>query len=308
MERGSREVFGRRNEALSESDRLAFDRHFRSHPLVRFHGSNTRGPTQRISDCREAREFRDSAIFADYYMRIGITHVMALPLQIDGRRVISIVFNRCRPDFNDAERSVLEVLRPTLACLYRNLLAREEAGLSPATIRELAATGSWCLLRISAHGHILEASSPALGLLRQFFEEGCGSVLPAPLASWRARNRNWGLDRLANAGDAFTCTRRGMKLTARFIPDRDQLDAGYVLLKAERTSISADDLSTLLLTRKEREVLALVAVGKTNADIAELLGNSARTVQKHLEHIFRKLGVETRTGAAVKALTAAKSA
>jgi len=36
-----------------------------------------------------------------------------------------------------------------------------------------------------------------------------------------------------------------------------------------------------------------------------LLGNSPRTVQKHLEHIFAKLGVETRTAAAVKALTAA---
>lgn len=57
LERGSREVFGRRNEALSDSDRLAFDRHFRSHPLVRFHGANTHGPTQRISDCREAPAF-----------------------------------------------------------------------------------------------------------------------------------------------------------------------------------------------------------------------------------------------------------
>jgi DNA-binding CsgD family transcriptional regulator len=311
MERGSREVFGRSNETLSASDRLIFDHHFHSHPLVRFHGSNRHGPTQRISDCREACEFRDSALFADYYTRIGIKHVMALPLQIDGRRVISIVFNRSGPDFDDSERSVLEVLRPALACLYRNLLAREEAGICPETLRELATTGNWHLLRISAEGRILEATASALGLLEQFFGpagQATGSFLPAPLATWRARSRNWGLDRLAGAGAAFTCARGCKKLTARFIPDRDDPDAGYLLLKAERASVSAKDLLSLSLTTREREVLALVVVGRTNAEIAELLGNSARTVQKHMEHIFQKLGVETRTAAAVKAIAAAGSA
>jgi DNA-binding CsgD family transcriptional regulator len=41
-----------------------------------------------------------------------------------------------------------------------------------------------------------------------------------------------------------------------------------------------------------------VARGKTNKDIADILGMSPRTVNKHLEHIYVKLGVETRTAAA----------
>jgi len=45
-------------------------------------------------------------------------------------------------------------------------------------------------------------------------------------------------------------------------------------------------------------VLSWLAKGKTNRDIAEILGMSPRTVNKHLEHIFDKLGVETRTTAA----------
>jgi DNA-binding CsgD family transcriptional regulator len=57
------------------------------------------------------------------------------------------------------------------------------------------------------------------------------------------------------------------------------------------------------LTRREVEVLTLVADGKTNAEIGMILGTSPRTVQKHLEHIFEKLGVETRTAAAVRVLT-----
>ena len=41
-----------------------------------------------------------------------------------------------------------------------------------------------------------------------------------------------------------------------------------------------------------------MAEGKPNNDIASILSTSPRTVQKHLEHIFQKLGVETRTAAA----------
>jgi DNA-binding CsgD family transcriptional regulator len=55
-------------------------------------------------------------------------------------------------------------------------------------------------------------------------------------------------------------------------------------------------------------VLALVAAGKTNGEVAAVLDISARTVQKHLEHIFAKLGVETRTAAAICALAAADRA
>ncbi|WP_040262470.1 response regulator [Pseudomonas massiliensis] len=56
------------------------------------------------------------------------------------------------------------------------------------------------------------------------------------------------------------------------------------------------------LTERELEVLHWVTCGKTNKDIADILGLSARTVNKHLEHIFVKLGVETRTAATSIAL------
>src|SRR5574337_327476 len=61
------------------------------------------------------------------------------------------------------------------------------------------------------------------------------------------------------------------------------------------------------LTHREGEVLAWVTDGKTNAEIGVILGTSPRTVQKHLEHIYRKLGVETRMAAAVRLLTLTSS-
>lgn len=62
------------------------------------------------------------------------------------------------------------------------------------------------------------------------------------------------------------------------------------------------------LTLRQAEVLHWVVKGKTSRDIGEILGSSPRTVDKHLEHIFDKLGVETRTAAASIALEAMRKA
>jgi DNA-binding CsgD family transcriptional regulator len=51
-------------------------------------------------------------------------------------------------------------------------------------------------------------------------------------------------------------------------------------------------------------VLAWVAEGKTNPEIAQILGLSPRTVGNHLARIYARLGVQTRTAAARVALTA----
>lgn len=55
------------------------------------------------------------------------------------------------------------------------------------------------------------------------------------------------------------------------------------------------------LTLREAEVLYWVVKGKTNKDVGDILGSSPMTVKKHLERVFVKLGVETRTAAAGKA-------
>ncbi len=54
------------------------------------------------------------------------------------------------------------------------------------------------------------------------------------------------------------------------------------------------------LTAREREVLAWVARGKTNAEIARLLWIEPSTVSKHLENVYPKLGVSTRTAAVAR--------
>lgn len=83
------------------------------------------------------------------------------------------------------------------------------------------------------------------------------------------------------------------------------MSGGHYLLLVEENQENrgADALAgAYRLTEREVEVLTWVAKGKTNRDIGDILGMSPRTVNKHLEHIYVKLGVETRTAAAALAI------
>ena len=72
-----------------------------------------------------------------------------------------------------------------------------------------------------------------------------------------------------------------------------------VVLREENDASAIESLIAVFrLTQREAEVLYWVTLGKTSKDIGDILGSSPRTVNKHLEHVFEKLGVETRTAAA----------
>jgi DNA-binding NarL/FixJ family response regulator len=83
---------------------------------------------------------------------------------------------------------------------------------------------------------------------------------------------------------------RGVFLALRAEPDLDRLNA------LTRWPPSAEDLS-----EREREVLTHLAAGETNMQIADALGISPHTVRRHVEHIFTKLGVTSRTAATAHA-------
>jgi DNA-binding CsgD family transcriptional regulator len=65
------------------------------------------------------------------------------------------------------------------------------------------------------------------------------------------------------------------------------------------TRITPANLARLGLTSREAEVVLMVGRGKSNAEIGSHLNISPRTVKKHLEHVFRKLGVKSRLAAVV---------
>ena len=83
---------------------------------------------------------------------------------------------------------------------------------------------------------------------------------------------------------------------------------GVVPMPIQENPILFDprSLKSMGLTERETEVLTWVAEGKSNRDVATILGIRSVTVKKHLEHIFQKMGVETRTAAVAFALRATR--
>jgi len=141
-------------------------------------------------------------------------------------------------------------------------------------------------------------------VLDEFF--GTGSVgdhrIPDTLGRWvRDRKKQFATGRVPQPLDPFVVSGGESQLVVRLLIDSFQ---DLLVLQAHRPARDPARLASLGLTRRETEVLAWAAKGKTNGEIGDLLGASPRTVQKHLEHIFAKLGVETRTAAVVAAFPA----
>lgn len=94
----------------------------------------------------------------------------------------------------------------------------------------------------------------------------------------------------------------GTALVARRFAEHGRNDLQMFVLEEKGTPPGPAVLMQLGLTAREAEVLYWIAQGKSNPDTAVILGASVRTVHKHVEHIFQKLGLETRNAATLVAL------
>ena len=99
---------------------------------------------------------------------------------------------------------------------------------------------------------------------------------------------------------AFTAAGTGKTVEASYV---GQISADELLLRLVCLDRASDEQTLrdrLRLTLREAEVLLWVSRGKTNRDVGDILGLSPRTVNKHLEQVFAKMGVETRAAAAIQ--------
>ncbi|MEO5735026.1 MAG: response regulator [Rubrivivax sp.] len=193
------------------------------------------------------------------------------------------------------------------------LIARIESHLRAARSQRQArsaldAFGHATLVVRERDGRRLWQTALAREMLQARFPDAPDSVVPAPVMAWVAREA---LRRRAGApAHGLTVVAVGagaQRLTfAMHALDEDAV-AGEEWLVVLRQESEAAQLQALArafpLTAREAEVLHWVIQGKTNRDIGDILSLSPRTVHKHLEHVFEKLGVETRTAAAGLAST-----
>ena len=151
----------------------------------------------------------------------------------------------------------------------------------------------------AASGKLVWQTPLARSLLKDHFGNP-EEVAPPELLQWIAdahRARREGRDPTSLLHAAGSS-----RLLASF-HDQTGDDEWLVVLREESDASAIESLiAAFRLTQREAEVLYWVVQGKTSNDIGDILGNSPRTVNKHLEHVFEKLGVETRTAAANLAL------
>jgi DNA-binding response OmpR family regulator/DNA-binding CsgD family transcriptional regulator len=123
---------------------------------------------------------------------------------------------------------------------------------------------------------------------------------PQPVIDWLRRH-------LKDAEQQIEPPRLAAELGARRLTFRLHQQTGdddWLIVMREVSDAAVIQAMSLSfkLTAREAEVLYWVAHGKTNRDIGDILGTRPRTITKHLEHVFEKLGVETRTAAAARVL------
>ncbi|WP_315781388.1 response regulator transcription factor [Bradyrhizobium sp. SZCCHNPS1003] len=157
------------------------------------------------------------------------------------------------------------------------------------------------LLAVNREGRLMWATPQAQKLLSDSLGTADDLVLPEALRLW--------LDQAQNG--------KGGAKAAASIPDHPELRLYYMggagsnefllrLAKESSGELPKQFSSAFGLTTREGEVLSWLSKGKTNRDIAQILGLSPRTVDKHLEQIYAKLGVENRTAAAAVATGVAR--
>ncbi|CCB64775.1 MULTISPECIES: DNA-binding response regulator [unclassified Hyphomicrobium] len=193
----------------------------------------------------------------------------------------------------------------TKPVIIEELLARirvhvGNARMSRSARAALDTTGRYLFAADSA-GRLLWSTPQASKLLGTAFEDfdERSFAFPSLVVKWLAA-------RIEGSGDPSSSTltigAEQKTLSLSFV-GRMSGDERLMRVSEESSSADASLLKEKLgLTTREAEVLLWIARGKSNRDIGQILGMSPRTVNKHLEQVYVKLGVENRAAAAATAV------
>ncbi len=182
-------------------------------------------------------------------------------------------------------------VRTALDVSGRTMLAVDAQGrikwATPQAQQILAKLGGIDISAMTGSGSESEAAS------------GHANELPPPVQAWLMRS---GTGAVTPANDSVVASAHDLKIRFRLLSRVSEDEILLVIQQAEQSEVERGGIAKLqkyfTLTSREAEVLYWLSRGKSNRDIAEILGISYRTAHKHLEHVYNKIGVESRSGAA----------
>jgi len=289
--------------ALPEGERILAE-HAHEHPLITHYQRTRDGHAQTISDFLTQSQFHRLGLYNELFRPMHTEDQMAVTLPVALPLLIGITLGRSRRTFSAQDRLLLNLLRPHLIQAYRNAEAVSRIQQELERLQRAVVESPGGIIMLTRDGGVQWMTERARQWVEAYFgwSPHQADNLPETLRRWVAVQQ--GL--LARATDVpaprtpLVVEQDGTRLVIRFLAD--QAGEQQLVLEEERLTPSSWALEALGLTRREAEVLGWVAQGKTNPEIAVILGLSPLTVRTHLEHIYQKLGVETRTAATMRAL------
>ncbi len=297
---------GRREDF--ERFRSAFNAHMDEQPVVEYYRRNKRSRVLRISDLQPDRQFRKTAIYNEFYRPMGISHQLTTALFSREGRCREIILDRDGRDFNRQEVKLLELFTPHLDQVFVNTLHWRNLQRENLRLRQtLDATGEGFLLT-DAQGRIIYRSRKVDKLLALSDESSrltpgrLSPRLKAYLDRMIFRQINPLSDGSGNHKLVLKHSRGRVIVRFASLPLHPGGRREFALIFKETSdTLSARPLRSLGLTPRQAEILRHIADGKTDHAIAQFLGISSRTVEKHLETVYRRLGVDNRVDAARRA-------
>jgi DNA-binding CsgD family transcriptional regulator len=272
---------------------------------LHFQKSGTSRPLTH-SDFYSERQYRETEHYALYNEIGGPIRDMIVALRAHPSGLL-LNFGAVRGKrYSDRDRLMLEAIASHVFQASLNVKAFSDLAGEVHQLQGTIEKAGRAVVIVSLDLLVTYTSARAALLIQEHFGRHRSGVLPERIESWLLQQvaQASTLDDVAAPADALKLRGPSGWLIVRLA----SLPNGWLLL-LERESFQLDVtmLKSLPITNREAEVLAYVANGKTNPEIAIILGISRLTVKKHLEHIFEALGVETRTAAAAMALESARS-
>jgi DNA-binding CsgD family transcriptional regulator len=259
------------------------------HPLVTRQLQSPEFAVYKISDFLTQEDYHRLELYQDVYRHLGVEYQIAVTIRTEPARVTAFALSRRQNDYTERDRAILEMLRPHLVVAFNNLaLARENMAIQDTTSLALNALASATII-VNSQGRILYHTGPGL----KWIEAANPEVLPTNIYSWLNPPAGRRARRIMHLATATG------EIQIRAVPTNSPERLLLVLTCENARSLlpaSTDDFS---LSQRQLEVAGWICQGKTNAEIAFILGLSPRTVQKHIEHIFEKTGVGSRMALAM---------
>ncbi len=204
-------------------------------------------------------------------------------------------------DFSEHERLLLDLLRLHLTQAWHNAKAVTRMQQELDLVKRIVEALDQGVVALTHEGSLLSMNNRARQWLADYFGDRSllANRLPETLERWVGHEENLleSKDNVPPPRKPLVVKKNGRRLIVRHLCEETQC---LLLLDEHQTTPQPTALEPLGVTHREADVLHWVAQGKTDAEIGMILGLSPRTVQKHLERSYQKLGVENRTAAAAK--------